>query len=416
LKAENPSNLFYPRGVAERIRIALKDTPVVLVNGPRQCGKTTLARTLLQADRSYFTLDDDTTLLSAKADPVGFIRQIDTAILDEVQRAPELLRAIKQAVDNDRRPGRFLLTGSANILALPTVSDSLAGRMEVVTLLPLAQSEIHRNQSNFVDIAFTGEVAIPRNPMVGNALIERVLTGGYPEMVDRADPRRRSAWAREYIRAIVERDVREIADVERLDQMPQLLRALAHHSGQLLNFTQLAGHVGLDDKTARRYIGLFEQLFLVRRIEPWFRNPLKRLVKTPKLLFLDSGLLAALVGLTIDRIARDRSLFGSLLETFVANEILRLATWSDVQPTHHHYRNKDQDEVDIVLEDETGNIVGLEVKAAATVTTADFKGLRKVAAATGGAFKAGWVLYDGDKVLPFGDGLAAVPLSCLWGD
>ncbi len=414
--SNNKADLLFPRGASQRVAIAMTDTPVVLVNGPRQCGKTTLVRSLLKTDRPYFTLDDDTTLASAKTDPVGFIRQIDTAILDEVQRAPELLRAIKSAVDNDRRPGRFLLTGSANILALPTVSESLAGRMEVVTLLPLGQAEVLRGKGNFLDKAFAGELTAPGSVIVGSDLIEHVLTGGYPEMIARPDPRRRSAWAREYIRAIVERDVSEIADVERLDQMPQLLRALAHHSGQLLNFAQLAGQIGLDDKTARRYIGIFENLFLVRRIEPWFRNPLKRLVKTPKLFFLDSGLLAALTGLTQDRIARDRSAFGALLETFVANEILRLATWSDARPTFHHYRDKDQDEVDIILEDESGDIIGLEVKAAATVTAPDFKGLRKVAAATGSAFKAGWVLYDGDKILPFGDRLAAVPLSCLWGE
>lgn len=408
------AEMLYPRGAAERIRTALKDTPVVLINGPRQCGKTTLARTLLEPDRPYFTFDDETTLSSAVTDPVGFIRQIDTAVIDEVQRLPEILRAIKQAVDNDRRPGRFLLTGSANILALPTVSESLAGRMEVVTLLPLAQSEIRNVTSNFLDTAFAGEVTAPREPFTGDTLIERCLMGGYPEMLARQDPRRRSALARDYIHAIVERDVRDIADVERLDRMPQLLRALAHHSAQLLNFTQLAGQVGLDDKTARRYIGLFEQVFLVRRIEPWFRNPLKRLVKTPKLLFLDSGLLASLIGVTADRIRQDRSLFGPMLETFVTSEVLRLSTWSDVQTRIHHYRDKDQDEVDIVLEDEIGNIVAFEIKASATVTPADFKGLRKVAAATGAAFTAGWVLYDGDKVLPFGDTLAAVPLSCLW--
>lgn len=416
MQSKPPSDPLYPRGASERVRTALADTPVVLVNGPRQCGKTTLVRSLLQYERPYFTLDDDTTLASAKADPIGFIRQIDTAILDEVQRAPELLRAIKGVVDEDRRPGRFLLTGSANILALPTASDSLAGRMEVVTLLPLAQSEVRRGRTNFLDRAFTRDLGAPDHVLVGQDLIERALTGGYPEMIARSDPRRRSAWAREYIRAIIERDVREIADVDRLDQMPQLLRALAHHSGQLLNFAQLAGQVGLDDKTARRYIGLFEHLFLVRRIEPWFRNPLKRLVKTPKLFFLDSGLLAALTGLTVDRIAKDRSPFGALLETFVANEILRLATWSDVQLTFHHYRDKDQDEVDIILEDEAGVMIGLEVKAAATVTAADFKGLRKIAAATGSSFKAGWVLYDGDKILPFGEKLAAIPLSCLWSD
>ncbi len=410
----NKGNKLYPRGAAARVAVAVSDTPVVLVNGPRQCGKTTLVRSLFSNDRPYFTLDDETTLASAKADPVGFVRQIDTAILDEVQRAPELLRAIKNAVDNDRRPGRFLLTGSANILALPTVSESLAGRMEVVTLLPLAQAEIRQETGNFLDRAFAGKLTAPRNLVMGPDLIESALTGGYPEMVARADPRRRSAWAKEYIRAIVERDVTEIADVERLDQMPQLLRALAHHSGQLLNFAQLAGQIGLDDKTARRYIGIFENLFLVRRVEPWFRNPLKRLVKTPKLVFLDSGLLAALTGLTADRIAKDRSAVGALLETFVANEILRLATWSEVRPIVHHYRDKDQEEVDIILEDEAGDLIGLEVKAAATVTSHDFKGLRKVAAASGSAFKAGWVLYDGDKILPFGDKLAAVPLSCLW--
>jgi predicted AAA+ superfamily ATPase len=394
----------------------MSDTPVVLVNGPRQSGKTTLVRSLFGDERPYFTLDDDTTLASAKTDPVGFVREIDTAILDEVQRAPELLRAIKAAVDYDRRPGRFLLSGSANILALPIISESLAGRMEVVTLLPLTQSELRGHRSNFLDRAFADDISAPARLVLGKDLVSLALTGGYPEMLARNDPRRRSTWAREYIRAIVERDVREIADVERLDQMPQLLRALAHHSGQLLNFAQLAGQVGLDDKTARRYIGLFENLFLVRRIEPWFRNPLKRLVKTPKLYFLDSGLLAALIGATSDRIARDRSLFGALLETFVVGEILRLATWSDVQLSLHHYRDKDQDEVDIVLEDEAGDMIGIEVKASATVTPTDFRGLRKIADATGRAFRAGWVLYDGDKILPFGERMAAVPLSCLWSD
>lgn len=411
-----PADPLYPRGAASRVRVAMSDTPVVLVNGPRQCGKTTLVRSMFGSERAYFTLDDETTLASAKTDPIGFIRQIDTAILDEVQRAPELLRAIKSTIDNDRRPGRFLLTGSANILALPTVSDSLAGRMEVVTLLPLAQAEIQRGKSNFLDRAFAGETSVPKHILIGDDLVRQALTGGYPDMVARSDPGRRSTWAREYIRAIVERDVREIADVERLDQMPQLLRALAHHSGQLLNFTQLAGQVGLDAKTAQRYIGLFENLFLVRRIEPWFRNPLKRLVKTPKLVFLDSGLLGALTGLTANRIVNDRSLFGALLETFVANEVLRLGTWSDIHLNFYHYRDKDQDEVDIILENEVGEIVGLEVKAAATVTPQDFKGLRKVATATDKAFRAGFVLYDGDKILPFGEKMAALPLSCLWSD
>ncbi|MEF0943839.1 ATP-binding protein [Rhizobium sp. BR 362] len=412
---EEASPPLYFRGVTKQISAALVDTPVLLVNGPRQCGKTTLVRRLMPIDRPYFTLDDDTTLASIRADPAGFVRDLDMATIDEVQRAPDLLRAIKRSVDDDRRPGRFLLTGSANILTLPTVAESLAGRMEIMTLLPLAQSEIHGLGSSFLDDAFSGRAIHPKSSLVGKNLVEAVLVGGYPEMLGRSAPNRRAAWARDYIRAIVERDVRDIADIEKLDQMPHLLRALAHHSGQLVNFTQLAGQIGLDDKTARRYVGLFEQLFLVRRIEPWFRNQLKRLVKTPKLHFLDSGLLAAMLGITPDRIATNRSLLGPLLETFVVSEILKLATWCETAPTLYHYRDKDQDEVDIVLEDNTGAIVGIEIKAAATVSNADFKGLRKIGQVASDGFRIGLVLYDGDKVLPFGERLYAAPISCLWG-
>ena len=412
-----PANLgpkLYPRAAARRITAALADTPVVMVNGPRQCGKTTLVRTMAEARRAYITLDDETTLAAAQADPAGFIRDLDRAIIDEVQRAPDLLRAIKRSVDDDRRPGRFLLTGSANILAIPRAAESLAGRMEIVTLLPLAQAEIHGRGSRFLEQVFAGRISPPQTLLVGKDLVEAAVIGGYPEMLGRSGPQRRAAWARDYVRAIVERDVRDIAEIDKLEQMPRLLRALAHHAGQLTNFSQLAGQLRLDDKTARRYAGVLEQLFLVRRVEPWFRNHLKRIVKTPKLHFLDSGLLAALIGATSERIAKDRSLFGPILETFVVAEILKLATWSDIAVTLHHYRDKDQDEVDLVLEDAGGALVGIEVKAAATVTAADFKGLRKVADVAGDAFRLGIVLYDADRIVPFGEKLYAVPLSCLW--
>lgn len=235
-------------------------------------------------------------------------------------------------------------------------------------------------------------------------------------MLSRTESRRRAAWARDYVRAIVERDVRDVADVDKLEQMPLLLRALAHHAGQLTNFSRLAGPLRLGDKTARRYVGVLEQLFLLRRIEPWHRNSLKRLVKTPKLHFLDSGLLATLVGATPVRIAKERSLFGHLLETFVVAEILKLATWSEVSTVPYHYRDKDQDEVDLLLEDDSATLVGFEVKAAATVTAADFRGLRKVADVAGDAFRLGIVLYDADRIVPFGDNLYAAPLSCLWSE
>lgn len=412
---DDTDHTLFPRFSAELVANALKDTPVVMVTGPRQCGKTTLVRELVGGNRDFITMDDDTVLAAARSDPTGFVRALDRTTIDEVQRVPDLLRAIKKSVDDDRRAGRFLLTGSANILTVPKISESLAGRMEIVSLLPLSRAEIRGKKPGFLKAAFDSKLGNPAERMIGKDLVQAVLTGGYPEMLRREDPKRRQTWARDYIRAIVQRDVREVADVEKLDQMPRLLQVLAHHSGQLTNFTQMGGQVGFDDKTTRKYISILEQLFLVRRLEPWFRNQLKRLVKTPKLHFLDSGLLGALLGANVDRIAKDRSIFGPLLETFVFSELLKQAPWFGEIRSLYHYRDKDQDEVDLVIETRSGPLVGIEVKASATVNVGDFKGLRKLAEASGDNFKLGVVLYDGGRPVPFGDRLVAAPMSCLWG-
>ena len=411
----DPDHALFPRFSAELVTTALKDTPVVMVTGPRQCGKTTLVRDLVAGNREFITLDDDTLLAAARNDPTGLVRGLDRTTIDEVQRVPDLLRAIKKSVDDDRRAGRFLLTGSANILTLPRVSESLAGRMEIVNLLPLSRAEVQGKKPAFLKTAFDGKLGKPAGMLIGDELVQAVLIGGYPEMLRRRDSKRRQAWVRDYVKAIVQRDVREIADVEKLDQMPRLLQILAHHSGQLTNFTQMGGQIGFDDKTTRKYVAILEQLFLVRRVEPWFRNPLKRLVKTPKLHFLDSGLLSVLLGATQERVARDRSTFGALLETFVFSEVLKQASWFDESCTVYHYRDKDQEEVDLVIEAESGALVGIEVKASATVHAGDFKGLRKLAAACGDRFRLGLALYDGERAVPFGDRLLAAPISCLWG-
>jgi predicted AAA+ superfamily ATPase len=405
---------IFERFSTARIATALADTPVVMLIGPRQCGKTTLVRQFAAKEREYVTLDDDTALEAARSDPSGFVRGFDLVSIDEVQRVPELLRAIKRSVDSDRRSGRFLLTGSANILALPQVSESLAGRMEIVELMPLSRAEIAGKKPAFLATAFTGKLVKPGPAPISGELVHTVLVGGYPEMLRRENAQRRQAWARDYIKAIVQRDVRDIAEIDKLDRLPALLQVLAHHSGQLTNFTLIGGQLGIDDKTTRKYIGILEQLFLVRRISPWLRNRLSRLVKTPKLHFLDSGLLAAMLGLTPEKIAKDRSRFGALLETFVFSEILKQAEWSDDSYTLHHYRDKDQDEVDIVVEDEHGAMVGIEVKASATVFASDFKGIRKLLNICGDNLKLGVVLYDGTKTIPFGDRLFAAPISCLW--
>ncbi len=412
---DESGNTIYPRFAASPLTTALGDTPVVLVTGPRQCGKTTLVRDLVRGRREFLTLDDDTTLAAAHADPTGFVRGLGTVTIDEIQRAPDLLRAIKKSVDENRQAGRFLLTGSANLLTVPQVAESLAGRMEIVNLLPLAQAEIRGQKPSFLKAAFEGKPCKPGGLILGNDLVEIVLVGGYPEMLRRSRIERRQAWARDYIRAIVQRGVKDVADIEKLDQMPRLLQILAQHSGQLTNFAQIGGQIGFDNKTISKYVGILEQVFLVRRIEPWFRNELNRLIKTPKLHFLDSGLLATLTGATPERITKGRGSFGALLETFVFSEVLKHVSWAGNRHLLYHYRDKDQDEVDIVVQDETGALVGIEVKASATVNNSDFKGLRKLAKVCGMDFKLGLVLFDGEKSVPFGDRLFAAPLSCLWG-
>jgi predicted AAA+ superfamily ATPase len=393
----------------------MADTPVVLLAGPRQAGKTTLVRQMSGAGMRYLTLDDELTLMSARDDPVGMIRSLDRAVIDEIQRAPQLLLAIKKSVDEDRRPGRFLLTGSANLMAAPKVADSLAGRMETLLLLPLSQGEIEGQTANWLDGVFAGQIPKPGTAASGNDLVERVLKGGYPEVIDRATARRRNAWARQYIDAIIQRDVRDIAGIEKLDHLPRFLRALAQTAGQMCNYTQLGGQVGLDSKTTSKYISVFEQMYLLKRVDVWARNRLNRVVKTPKLQFIDSGLLATLLELTSDEVQQNRTRLGNVLETFVFSELLKATTTAENEYALMYYRDADKVEVDVVIENAAGQLVGVEVKATATVKESDLRGLRKLSTLAGANFKMGVLLYDGDETMPLGDNIWAAPLSTLWG-
>ena len=411
----NTSSL-YPRWIEPRIDEALQDTPVVLLAGPRQSGKTTLVRHIAEQGLHYLTLDDELTLLSAREDPVGLIRNLERAVIDEIQRAPELLLAIKKSVDEDRRPGRFLLTGSANLMALPTVADSLAGRMETLMLLPLSQSEIENRPANWIDRVFAGDIPASRSPVFGAELVERVLRGGYPEALARSTEKRRSAWVRQYINAILQRDVRDIAEIDKLDQLPRFLSALAQSAGQMCNYSGLGSQVGLDGKTVSRYIGVFEQLYLLKRIDVWAHNRLKRVVKTPKLQFIDAGLLASLMAVHGRDVQTDRIRYGHVVESFVFGELLKHTTTSENDYQLLYYRDADRFEVDVVIENHAGQLLGVEVKAAATVRANDLRGLKKLASQAGNQFLAGVLLYDGDETLPLGDKLWAAPLSTLWGE
>lgn len=410
----NESSL-YPRHIGSRIAEALADTPVVLLAGPRQAGKTTLVRQISGNGVRYLTLDDELTLMSAREDPVGMIRSLDRAVIDEIQRAPSLLLAIKKSVDEDRRPGRFLLTGSANLMALPTVADSLAGRMETLLLLPLSQGEIEGQSANWLDNVFSGRIPQPGPQSPGGDLVDRVLRGGYPEAISRPTQRRRIAWARQYTDALIQRDVRDVSGIEKLDQLPRFLRALAQTAGQMCNYSQLAGQVGLDSKTAAKYVGVFEQMYLLRRVDVWARNRLNRVVKTPKLQFIDSGLLATLMELTAPEVQHNRTRFGNVLESFVYGELLKATTTAEGEYALMYYRDADKVEVDVVIENAAGQLVGVEVKASATVKDSDLRGLRKFSSLAGDQFKMGILLYDGDETMPLGDNIWAAPLATLWG-
>jgi predicted AAA+ superfamily ATPase len=429
-----PPNLIH-RHLTARVRVSLQDTPAVLVNGPRQCGKTTLVKQFAQGGArqnskdpvlqdtsegmTYLTLDDPAVLETARIDPVGLLRQLDRAIIDEVQRAPQLLLALKLSIDQDRRPGRFLLTGSANLLSLPSIADSLAGRMEVHALLPLSQTELQGRQSDFLRRAQAHDWPISHpewvTPEVNGqrSMVLNALAGGYPEMRSRAIPARRGAWAKAYIQTLVERDVQDVAQIEHLSHIPRLLEVAAAHCGQLFNATQIGGQISMDTRTVEKYLGVLEKLFLVQRLPAWGRNELGRLIKTPKLHFLDAGLQAALTRLTPEMLAKHRECWGSVLETWVYAELRKNMALDD-EPWHlAHYRDKDQVEVDFVLDSPLREVIGIEVKAAATVSAADFKGLRRLKEHTGKDFTAGIVLYDGDKALPFGERMWAVPLAAL---
>lgn len=403
------------RFLRPRLVEALADTPVVLVHGPRQCGKTTLAQTM--AGYAYITFDDAVQLAAAKADPVSFVADLpDKVILDEVQRVPELFATLKAAVDRDRRPGRFILTGSANVLLAPKLSDSLAGRMELLRLYPLAQCELAGKPGNFIEALFSNGFNSGQSaPRLGTELAERIVAGGYPAALSRSAGRRRREWYRAYIETLVQRDVRDLTRISSLDALPRLLQLAAGQTSRLLNVSGLASPFQLSRPTIRDYVTLLERIFLIELLPPWHSNRLSRLIKTPKLHLGDTGLAASLLGVDGAALMKDRALLGQLLETFVFQELRRQASWHESAISFHHFRDKDGNEVDIVLEREGRDICGVEIKAAATIAASDFGGLRKLKGECGPRFTGGVVLYDGERTVRFAEDMFAVPIRELWG-
>jgi predicted AAA+ superfamily ATPase len=407
---------IYPRFAESRLKEALADTPVVLIHGPRQCGKTTLARRVGRAaGYAYLSFDDDVTLAAAVADPIGFVGDLPArCILDEVQRAPGLFTALKAVVDRNRTPGRFLLTESTNVLLVPALADSLAGRLGILRLFPLAQSELARRAPRFLEMLFRGRFPPRRRARLGKELARRIVDGGYPAALARPTARRRAAWYRDYIETLVQRDVRDLARIASLDTLPRLLAFAAGQTARLVNISDLGSPFQLIRPTIRDYVTLLARVFLLEEVPPWHNNRLSRLIKTPKLHLGDTGVACALLGHDFAALWQDRALLGQMLETFVFQELRRQASAYDEDFRFHHFRDKDGVEVDIVLERGAGMVAGIEVKAGATVTAGDFRGLRKLRDGSGTRFAAGVVLYDGETTASFGDRMYAVPIAELW--
>jgi predicted AAA+ superfamily ATPase len=363
------------RLLAPRLREALTDTPVVLIHGPRQSGKTTLARVVGEPrGHRYFSFDDDAVRQSAERDPVGFVAELPArAILDEVQRVPALFTALKAEVDRRRTPGRFILTGSANVLLVPALADSLAGRMGLLRLHPLSQSEIEGISPHFLDSLFGAGFPSRVSASLGSELYERVASGGYPAALARARPARRSAWYRDYVETQIQRDVQDLSRLRSFDALPRLLALAANYTARLLNVSDLSGPFSLSRPTIHEYVALLERVFLIERLPPWHSNQMSRLIKTPKLHMGDTGVACALLGQNAVQLGQDRAALGPMLETFVLQELRRQASGRPEPLSFFHYRDRDGFEVDIVMERGAGSIAGIEVKAAASVSEHDLR-------------------------------------------
>ncbi|MBA3029351.1 MAG: ATP-binding protein [Desulfobacteraceae bacterium] len=406
---------YYPRWQKETVKQMLIERRVLLLSGPRQSGKTTLARELDSDETEYRTLDDSTLREAAENDPQGFIKQTKkTLIIDEVQRVPSLLPEIKKAVDEDTRPGQYLLTGSTNIQALPTVTESLAGRIAKIRLRPLTQGEIRKNNPRFIDSAF--EQSFPTSPTHydRDTIMEIAFRGGYPEPLALQDAARRR-WHRDYIGAILERDLKDLARIRRKNAMQELVRILASWSGKYMDLSAISSGLSLQRPTIESYINALESLYLVERIHPWTKTDYARVGKQSKLFMVDSGLMASLLNWKIDQVRLDSDRSGKLMETFAFNEISAQVDSGNGLYELLHYRDREKREIDFLIERGDGALIGIEIKAGSAVHKNDFKHMKWFQNnLVANQDFIGIVLYTGEFPASFGDNLWAIPFGLLW--
>lgn len=418
---------WYQRYIESAVKVALKDTPVVCLVGSRQVGKTTLAQRL-EPKRAYISFDDASLLEAARRDPLGYVRALPVpVILDEIQRVPELLPAIKMMVDEQRlnnkkkAAGRFLLTGSANLLLLPKVNESLAGRMEVIQLNPISELEMQGKKNSILQTLLAGNLktSIAARQDFVQGLAKAICRGGYPEP-NALTPARARQWYKQYLQAIMQRDVQDVATIRDQDELSRLMTILANRTATLLNISSLANELRLDRATVEKYVSVLERLFLVRRLRAWHQRDAKRLIKTPKIHVVDSGLATTLNGLDAKDWSTHSDVFGHLLESFVVQQLICQAGWVDPDLQFYHYRDKDQVEVDLVIE-QGRKVWGVEVKRSTSVQSSDGAGLARLASQAGKNFCGGILFYTGANCLPLDMGkdtadCFAVPINRLWGD
>lgn len=409
--------MYFQRHITSKLEKAILRSPVILLTGARQTGKTTLIKHIGKNKKySYVTFDDLRFLSSAKNDPIGFIQSLEKpVILDEVQRVPEIFLSIKHDVDENRIPGRFILTGSANPLLIPRLGDSLAGRMEILELLPLSQGEILGIQETFLDRAFDKNYVYPlaKNELSKSDLYHQIIKGGYP-LVQNSNDEARESWFNSYVTTLLQCDVQDLANISGLSELPHLLQLLTTRVGNLINIAELSRSIGIASTTLHRYITLLETIFLVVFQPPWFNNRGKRLTKSPKTYLVDTGLLSFLLDLRMDKDLNEYRFIGSVLENFVFNELQKQLTWNSMRIKLYHFRTVTGVEVDIILENQAGSLVGIEIKNSETISPHDFKGLRYLQEEVGESFIKGIIIYNGSQVVPFGKNLYALPISYLW--
>lgn len=408
------------RSLRTQVGAALRDTPVVMLVGPRQAGKSTLAASspVDGAPPAYVSFDEPAELAAAQADPAGFVEALgDRVVLDEAQRAPEIFLPIKASVDRDRRSGRFLLTGSANPLFIPAVADALVGRMEVLTLWPFSGVELAgRPDAAVVETLLSEHPQLPEAGTSREDLAARLVQGGFPEVVQRRGDARRKAWFDNYLRTLLERDIRAVADISRLGQLPSLLTAVALRSRGPLNKSGLSQDLAVPVSSLDRYLALLERVFVLRRLPAWHNRLQPRLVKSPKMLIADSGLFCHLMRLDVSRLLAEPTSLGLALEAYVGSELLKAVAVAGAQTAMMHYRTAKGTEIDFVLEGAGGHVAAVEVKASRSVEAGDFRRFDRLRETLGSRFVRGVVLYTGERALRFGDRLEAWPLSFLWGE